>query len=146
MSKVLIPRARIVDGSLPSFCIVCGAEAPYRRYAGVAAPSLAWVLFSPLIGLVTFWTYILFTGGRGGTGGLPFFGRHRSYWARRAWLIVGGFAGLMIILVVGVLLTPPDRPGAAPRAALAFRSTGLLDARLLAGVPDPAPLSHAPDR
>src|ERR1700722_15041096 len=84
MATVSIPRDQVVDGSLLSVCVVCGADAPHRRFSGVGAPSLAWILFSPLMGLVTLWAYILFAGGATG-GGLPFCDRHRGYWPRRAW-------------------------------------------------------------
>ncbi len=105
-----VPRDQIADGSLPSVCVVCGADAPHRRFPGVGAPSLAWVLFSPLIGLVTFWAYILFAGGSSG-GGLPFCDRHRGYWPRRAWFIVVGFAAVVGLMVVAASLTPPAAPG-----------------------------------
>ncbi len=105
-----VPRDQIADGSLPSVCVVCGADAPHRRFPGVGAPLLAWVLFSPLIGLVTFWAYILFAGGSSG-GGLPFCDRHRGYWPRRAWFIVVGFAAVVGLMVVAASLTPPAAPG-----------------------------------
>jgi hypothetical protein len=109
MAKVSLPRDQVADGSLPSVCVVCGADAPHRRFPGVAAPSLAWVLFSPLIGLVTFWAYILLAG-RSSGGGLPFCDRHRGYWTRRAWFIVVGFAALVGLLIASVALTPHAAP------------------------------------
>jgi hypothetical protein len=110
MATVSVPRDQIVDGSLPAICIVCGANAPHRLYPGIGAPSLAWVLFSPLIGLVTFWAYILFDR-NSSSGGLPFCDRHRRYWSRRASFIVGGFAALIGLMVIGGLLTPAAAPG-----------------------------------
>ena len=111
MAKVTIPRDRIADGSLPSVCVVCGSEATHRLFPGVGAPSLAWLLFSPLIGLMTFWGYILFAGGSSRRGGLPFCDRHRGYWTRRAWFIVVGFAAVVGLMVAAAVLTPPAAPG-----------------------------------
>jgi hypothetical protein len=110
MATVSVPRDQIADGSLPSVCIVCGADAPHRLFPGIGAPSLAWVLFSPLIGLITFWAYILFARSSSG-GGLPFCDRHRGYWTRRARFIVVGFAAIVGLMVGGALLTPPAAPG-----------------------------------
>ena len=45
MANVWVPRDQIADGSLPSVCV---ADASHRLFPGVGAPSLAWVLFSPL--------------------------------------------------------------------------------------------------
>src|SRR5262245_16962555 len=110
MAKVSIPRDQIEDGSLPSLCVVCGANAPHRLFPGVGAPSLAWVLFSPLVGLVTFWAYILFAGRSSREGGLPFCDRHRGYWPRRAWFIVGGFVAILALMIAATVLTPPAAP------------------------------------
>ena len=113
MPKVSVPRDQIADGSLPPVCVVCGAPAPYRRYPGISAPSLAWVLLSPLIGLISFWGYILLSGGRSQerAAGLPFCDRHLGYWQRRAWFIVGGFLALVGLSIAAVLLTQPAAPG-----------------------------------
>ena len=110
MATVAVPRDQIADGSLPSICIVCGANAPHRLFPAVGAPSLAWVLFSPLIGLITFWACILFARSSRG-GGLPFCDRHRKYWTRRAWFIVVSVAAIVGLMVVGALLTPHAAPG-----------------------------------
>src|SRR5262245_51167722 len=101
MPKVSVPRELIADGSLPLVCVVCGAEARHRRFPGVSSPSLAWVFVSPLLGLLTFWGYILVSGGQPGgrEAGFPFCDRHRGYWPRRAWFIVGGFVALVGLLV-----------------------------------------------
>lgn len=72
---------------------------------------MAWILFSPLIGLMTFWAYILFAGGQSGGSGLPFCDRHRGYWTRRAWFIVVGFAAVVGLMVAGAALTPAAAPG-----------------------------------
>jgi hypothetical protein len=112
MPKVSVPRNWIADGSLPPVCVVCGADARHHLFPGVSSPSLAWVLFSPLIGLLTFWGYILLGGGqRGEEAGLPFCDRHRGYWPRRARFIVGGFVALVGLMVAAVALTPPAAPG-----------------------------------
>ncbi len=111
MAKVSVPRGSVADGSLPSVCVVCGADAPHRRFPGVGAPSLAWVLFSPLAGLMTFWVYVLFASRSGRAGGLPFCDRHRGYWPRRAAAIVFGFLAMVVLMVVGVALLPPEQPG-----------------------------------
>jgi hypothetical protein len=114
MAKVSIPREQIVTGSLPSICVVCGAEASHRRFPGVAAPSLAWILVSPLLGLVAFWTYILFAGKDSGKAGLPFCDRHRNYWTRRAWIIVLGFVVLVALITMAILIAPPEAAGQQP--------------------------------
>lgn len=112
MAKVSVPREQIADGSLPPACIVCGANAPRRLFPTIGAPSLIWVLFSPLIGLITFWTYILLSAGRpASNGGLPFCDRHQSYWTRRAWFIVVGFAALVGWIIAAAALTPTVAPG-----------------------------------
>lgn len=111
MAKVSVPREQIADGSLPSVCIVCGAEAPHRLFPNIGAPSLLWVLFSPLIGLITFWIYILLAaGGSANKGGLPFCERHQRYWTRRAWFIVVGFS-IIGLVVAAAALTPTAAPG-----------------------------------
>lgn len=105
MAKVSIPRDRIADGSLPSVCVVCGADAPHRCFSGVNAPSLAWLLLSPLLGLIAFWAYILFVCNSAADGGLPFCGRHRGYWVRRAGFIVVGFLGMIGLMIAAAILT-----------------------------------------
>jgi hypothetical protein len=74
---------------------------------------LAWVLFSPLIGLLTFWGYILLGRrvSKEGSGGLPFCDRHRGYWPRRAWFIVIGFVALVGVMAGAAVLTPAAAPG-----------------------------------
>ena len=110
MATVSVPRDQIADGSLPSVCIICGGDAPHRLFPAIGAPSLAWVLFSPLVGLMTFWAYILVARSSSG-GGLPFCDRHCGYWTRRATLIVFGFAAIIGLMVIGALLTPTAGPG-----------------------------------
>ncbi len=111
MATVSVPRNRISDGSLPSVCVVCGEAASNRLFPKIGAPSLAWVLVSPLIGLVTFWIYILIASGSPREGGLPFCDHHRGYWTGRAWFIVVGFIALIGLMVAGGNLTPPTTPG-----------------------------------
>jgi hypothetical protein len=110
MATVAVPRDQVADGSLPSVCVVCGADAPHRLFPGVGVPSPAWVIVSPLDWLVRFWAYFLFAGGSSG-GGLPFCDRHRAYWPRRAWFIVVGFAAVIGLVVVAAVLTTPAAPG-----------------------------------
>ena len=110
MPTVSVSRNQIADGSLPSVCVICGSDAPHRRFPGVGAPSLAWVLFSPLIGLLMFWAYILFASGPSDGCGLPFCDRHRRYWTWRAWFIILGFAATIGLMVVAVALTPHAAP------------------------------------
>src|SRR4051812_33243449 len=109
MAKVSVPRDWIADGTVPAVCMVCGKRAAHRRFPGVSAPSPAWVLVSPLLGLLAFWAYILVSSfaGKRSRAGLPFCDRHRAYWPRRAWLIIGGFAILALLMVVASLLTEP---------------------------------------
>jgi hypothetical protein len=111
MATVSVPRDRIADGSLPSVCMVCGGAAPHRRFPGVGAPSLAWLLFSPLAGLFAFWFYVLCSSSSSRPGGFPFCDRHRGYWTRRAGFIVGGFAAVLLLCAAGVALTVPAAPG-----------------------------------
>ena len=102
MPTALVPRAQITDGSLPSVCVICGGEAPHRRFAGVEGPSLAWVFVAPLVGLLSFWAYVLAKGkgkNKDERGGIPFCDRHLRYWPRRAWFITLGFANLVLAFV-----------------------------------------------
>ena len=110
MPTVSVPRDMIADGSLPSVCVVCGDDAPDRQFPGIGAPSVGWVLI-PLLGLITFWTYILFAGGSSSEGGLPFCHRHRGYWTWRAWFIVLGFAAIFGLMITASILTPATAPG-----------------------------------
>jgi hypothetical protein len=113
MASVSVPRAWIEDGSVPPVCIVCGRRARDRYFPGVGAPSLAWVLFSPLLGLLSFWVYVLLPGRAGdGEAGLPFCKKHRRYWPRRGWFIVIGFAGVVATFVAAAAAGPPAAPGA----------------------------------
>jgi hypothetical protein len=111
MATVSVSRNQISDGSLPSVCVVCGEEASHRLFPGMGAPSLAWVIVSPLLGLLTFWVYILFAGGSPREGGLPFCNRHRGYWTWRAWFVVVGFAVLIGLTVAACALPPSGTPG-----------------------------------
>lgn len=114
MPTVSVPYSRIADGSLPSVCIVCGARARNRYYSGVSAPSWMWLLFSPLIGLLSFWVYAILPGRcySDDEGGLPFCKRHRGYWQRRGWFIILGLLGLIALIVVAASLQgPPAAPG-----------------------------------
>jgi hypothetical protein len=116
MPRITVWRARIADGSLPSVCIICGREAPHRRFPGLGAPSARAVLTSPLLGLLSFWGHILKSAQSGGQspGGLPFCNRHRSYWVWRAWFIVGGWIFLIASMAVGILLTKLANPDPPP--------------------------------
>lgn len=111
MARVSVPRDRVMNGTLPSVCVVCGDNAPHRRFPGIGAPSLAWIVLSPLIGLVTFWFYILFAGRSSSTGGLPFCDRHRGYWMRRAWFVVIGFALIIVLMIIAAAVSAPAKPG-----------------------------------
>jgi hypothetical protein len=84
----------------------------------VSAPSLGWLILSPLLGLLAFWGYILLGGGESKTrrAGLPFCDRHRGYWPRRARFIVFGFLLLIGLGVAGSMLAPPPAPGKEPEA------------------------------
>jgi hypothetical protein len=93
----------------------------------VSSPALAWVLVSPLIGLLAFWGYILLGGGRspGHPAGFPFCDRHRSYWPRRARFIVIGFLLLVALMGIGFGLTPPAAPGQQAEPHWVFGVAGL---------------------
>jgi hypothetical protein len=95
--------------------MLCGRPATSRKCPGISAPSIAWVLVSPLIGLIFFWMVILFDELRGrgdGKAGLPFCDAHKNYWFRRAVVIVGGFFTIVVLMVVGHWLSPATPPGA----------------------------------
>jgi hypothetical protein len=126
MPKVSIDRARIADGTLPPVCVVCGKSASQRLYPGIGAPSLAWVLFSPLLGLLVFWAYILIVRliSKQDLAGLPFCDRHRGYWPRRAWFIVIGFALLVALMAAGIALTAPPSAGKKPEPHWLFGVAG----------------------
>ncbi len=114
MPSVTVPRARIADGSLPSVCVVCGDRAKWRYYPGVSSPSIAWVFFSPLLGLLSFWVYVLLPGRSGdGDDGLPFCKRHRGYWPRRGWFIVLGFLSVVAFFVAASATTAAGPPAPA---------------------------------
>jgi hypothetical protein len=113
MATISVPRDRIADGSLPSVCLVCGGAAPHRRFPGVGAPSLAWLLFSPLAGLFAFWLYVLCASASSRPGGFPFCDRHRGYWSRRAGFIIWGLVAIVLLLAIGIPLTVPAAPGQA---------------------------------
>lgn len=106
MPRVSIPRGQIGDGSLPSICLVCGADAPNRRFPGMSAPSLVWVFFAPLIGLLTFWGYTLIGASKGRPGGFPFCDLHLEYWPRRARFIVLGWLPFIAAVIAAVVLIP----------------------------------------
>lgn len=110
MPTVTIPRSRIEKGTLPHVCLVCGGRAKHYLFPNVIAPSLAWILFFPLLGLLTFWVYVILPGrlSPGGKGGLPFCRRHRSYWPRRGWFIVTGFALIVATFAAAVIIDPPN--------------------------------------
>jgi hypothetical protein len=103
MPKVSIPRERIADGSLPSICVVCGAEAPHRYFPGIGDR----VFSFPMLGVPLFWVYVLFASRSSGGSGLPFCNRHRGYWPRRAWIIVVGFIAVAALSTAGAFLTMP---------------------------------------
>ncbi len=127
-----MPRKRINDGSLPKICVVCGENATHVGFPGVGAPSLAWLLVSPLIGLLGFWGYIAFGGGRNHDqrAGFPFCDRHRKYWPRRARFIIGGFLVLVVLMGVGFALTPGAFSAKKPEPHWLLGVAGCLDDHL----------------
>jgi hypothetical protein len=127
MARAEVPKARVADGTLPAVCVVCGAKAVERRFPGVSSPSLAWVVVSPLFGLLAFWVYVLVGGGQATDQprGFPFCERHRKDWTRRAWFIVGGFLALVFLMVIGFLLTPKPAPGHKAEPHWIFGVAGL---------------------
>jgi hypothetical protein len=116
MPRIAVLREEIAAGTLPSVCVVCGRDAPYRRFPGVAAPSARAAVSSPLFVLISFWARVLLAArsGEDAQGGLPFCARHRAYWTRRAWFIVGGWIFLGVSMVVGILLTNLTNPNPPP--------------------------------
>jgi hypothetical protein len=70
-------------------------------------------------GLLFFWAFILWKQyvrpeARKSDAGLPFCDRHRNYWLRRAWFVVGGFAALVLLLVLA-FATDPSLPDSGHR-------------------------------
>ena len=108
MPTVVISRRRIADGSLPSVCLVCGSPAEHRLFAGVNSPSLAWLLFSPLLGLLAFWAYVMVPGHQSepAKSGLPFCEQHGRYWPRRGCFIALGFVGLIAVCMAASTVSP----------------------------------------
>jgi hypothetical protein len=125
MATVTVPRVQISSGALPSVCVVCGEAASHHLFPGVGEPSLAWVFVSPLLGLVSFWGYILIAAVSPREGGLPFCNHHRGYWTCRAWFIVGGFLALIALMVAAATLTPPSTPGQKAEPHWLFGAAGL---------------------
>jgi hypothetical protein len=104
MPNVWVPRKQIEDGSLPPVCLVCGAKARERRFPGLSAPSMGWLLVAPLFGLLSFWACILVASFQSSDddAGFPFCSRHRNYWPRRAWfIVVGWIVGIATFVLVG---------------------------------------------
>jgi hypothetical protein len=132
MATTSVPRDQIQDGSLPSICVVCGADAPHRLFPSVGAPSMAWVFLSPIVGLVGFWASVLHDKSSSTGGGLPFCDRHRRYWPRRGWFIVVGFALAVAMIIIAAVLAPPDVPGRKQEPHWAF---GLIGCWILVFLP-----------
>ncbi|HMF11159.1 MAG TPA: hypothetical protein VKE94_02605 [Gemmataceae bacterium] len=71
---------------------------------------------SPLLALLSFWWRILKSSrcSEESPGGIPFCNRHRSYWVRRAWFIVGGWVFLLASMAAGILITSVAKPDPSP--------------------------------
>jgi hypothetical protein len=116
MPRASVPRNLMVQGLLPSICIVCGREATSLRFPDLGAPSAGAPLTSPLWALLKSWAYIVRSSWKGeeSQGGLPFCKRHQSYWPRRAWFIIGGWVILIVSMALGILLTKLTNPDPPP--------------------------------
>jgi hypothetical protein len=108
VAKISVLKDDLVEGSLPAVCVVCGAPATDCRFPGLAT-SLAWLLVLPC--LLAFWGYVLVAdrANEHTGGGFPFCTRHRHYWTRRGWFIIGGFV-LMVAFVCVAMLAPKGQP------------------------------------
>jgi hypothetical protein len=118
MPKVSLLRDQIADGSLPSVCFICGREAWDLRFSDLATwrPGVRALPGSPIASLLSFWGHILKSSrsGEESPGGLPFCKRHRSYWVRRAWFIIGGWVFLVASMAISILLTTMMKPDQRP--------------------------------
>jgi hypothetical protein len=116
MPKVTLPRAQIADGSLPPVCFICRRDAVSHRFAGLATLSVSGQAGPPLFKLLSFWARIL-KSSRSDTesaSGIPFCNRHRGYWVRRAWFIIGGWVFLVASMAVSIILTVGMKPEEQP--------------------------------
>jgi len=114
--EVTLQREQIADGSLPSLCLICGREASHLRFGELAEVSVRGLPGSPIVALLSFWWRILKSARTDAEseGGLPFCGRHRSYWVRRAWFIIGGWIFLVASMTAGILITSVAKPDPSP--------------------------------
>jgi hypothetical protein len=106
---------------------------------------------------LAFWFYILKAARSDETaaGGLPFCDRHRSYWTRRAWFIIGGWLFLAVSMTLGILLTSLLQPNPPPHWTFivaicwlllflpAFLVVHLLSTRPIASSPESITLAGA---
>jgi hypothetical protein len=150
MPRVSVLREQIADGSLPSVCVVCGRDAPDRRFPDLATPPARAGLSSPLFVLLSFWASILIAArsDEDWAGGLPFCPRHRSYWTRRAWFIIGGWVFLIASMVIGILFTNLTNPNPPPHWTFVVAICWLLfflPAFLLVHLASTRPIASSPD-
>jgi hypothetical protein len=92
MPKVTVSRARMMDGTLPPVCIVCGDAGRHLLYPRTKAPGFAFDAVTALLSYLWFWITILAESRESSqpASGLPFCDQHEHYWRRRGWIIVGG--------------------------------------------------------
>lgn len=116
MPRVSLLYEQIADGSLPSACLICGRDASHWRFPELAEHSVRGLPGSPLLALLSFWWRILKSSrsGEESPGGLPFCNRHRGYWVRRAWFIIGGWVFLLTSMALGILITSVAKPNPSP--------------------------------
>jgi hypothetical protein len=108
MATVPIKCVDITDGTLPPVCVRCGRPSATKGFSWVSDPKAAsWYLSRRMKvwGMLIFWAFILWKkrirpGAHEREAGLPFCDRHREYWPRRAWFVVGGFLVLVILFVL----------------------------------------------
>src|SRR5437867_403093 len=105
MATVAIKFRDIAQGTLPPVCVCCGRPAVAKRFSWLSDPKAASKCVSSRKGLLWFWAFVLWkqyvrAEPPGKEAGLPFCDRHREYWPRRAWLIVGGFLVLMVLIAL----------------------------------------------
>lgn len=114
MATISIKCSHVADGSLPATCVRCGSLAVVKQFKWVSDPEAASRYLSRRLkiwGLLYFWVFVLWKHyvrkeDAAGDAGLPFCGRHRKYWIRRAWFMAGGLVALVLFFGLAFLTDP----------------------------------------
>ncbi len=102
MAKLRLGSREIEDFDLPPVCAVCGREAvarPEKKFSW--HPS--WVLVFILIGGVLLYVILAVVLTKRLTVPLPLCQRHRNYWRNRTIFVYGGFFGIVLLAVLGII-------------------------------------------